>query len=147
MSRNEIAQPEITWPANLATMSESAFQRDILSVAAVRGWTHFHAQYSLGNDAGYPDLTLVHPQHGVLWAELKSDLRNHQATPMQLHWLGLLREAGQRAFLWRPAYAPCIGLLLQGWGDAEARVVYPDIWAAMIAASTPAWLATEERTR
>lgn len=142
-----IAQPEIDWPRDLATFSEAAFQRDVLGVAHLLGWTSYHTRYMLGSDAGYPDITIVHPRHGVIWAELKSDRRNHKATAEQMHWLGLLREAGMRAFLWRPAFCRCIGLVLQGARDEEVAARYPDEWAAMIAASTPAWLAHEEQGR
>ncbi len=139
------SQPEIVWPAHLNDMSERAFQDDVIAVAAVCGWVHYAALYSVGADKGYPDLTLVHPHHGVRWFELKTERSGHNPSAEQVHWLGILRESGQGAYLGRPRYARAIGLLLQGLSEDEAWEIVPDQMAAMIAESTPEWLMAKMR--
>ena len=53
------------------------------------------------NADGFPDLVLVHPEHGLLFAELKMPGRKPDTA--QLHWLFWLQRAGQRTYLWYPA--------------------------------------------
>ncbi len=140
-----IAQPEITWPANLNDMSERAFQADVIAVASMCGWVHYAALYSVGADKGYCDLTLVHPRHGVRWFELKTERSGHNPSPEQVHWLGILREAGQGAYLGRPRYARAIALILQGFSEDEVWELCPEQMTEMIAESTPEWLMAKMR--
>lgn len=60
----------------------------------------YHAAYSLGSEAGYPDWTFIGP-HGVMWRELKRE--NGRVTPAQQAWLDALTAAGMDAAVWRPS--------------------------------------------
>lgn len=52
-------------------------------------------------DAGYPDLTLVHPKVGVLFVELKRS--PNKLEPEQIEWAGVLLDAGAQ---WRVVWVP-----------------------------------------
>lgn len=66
---------------------------------------------------GFPDLGLRHAEHGVIFAELKSDDPASKPTLEQWEWLIALRAsltlpfntyAPSRAHLWRPRHWPAI---------------------------------------
>lgn len=81
-------------------ITERQLQKRVTDAAQALGWTVFHPRYSIGSDPGYPDLTLVSPDHqAVLWLELKVG-RNHP-TAAQRAWLTLLHAAGQRVAVLR----------------------------------------------
>jgi len=73
-------------------INERQFQAAIIELAKWNGWKVFHplpAQNARGGwrtaqagDIGFPDLVLVHPERGVIFAELKT--------------------AGAEAYVWRP---------------------------------------------
>jgi hypothetical protein len=68
--------------------------------------------------AGWPDLTLVNPHHGILFRELKVDtgrLRDDQAD-----WITALKMAGGDADTWRPMEFSRIADELQGKRTAAA---------------------------
>ena len=84
-------------------MSESDFKDILISVAKRYGWLVHHdlpAQNSRGRwmtnvqgDAGFPDLLLLHPSSGKLFAiELKSD--KGKLTPGQKRWLMAFEKSG-----------------------------------------------------
>jgi hypothetical protein len=52
--------------------------------------------------AGLPDLLLVHPKLGLVWAELKMDGAK-PPSPEQVEWLVALREAREAVYVWRPS--------------------------------------------
>lgn len=93
-------------------MSEREFQRAVLRLAGLFGWTPYHTHDSRRSNPGFPDLVLVHPRRGVVYAELKSE--KGRPTEDQERWLALLREAGQRAYLWRPSSMDEVAKVLQG---------------------------------
>jgi hypothetical protein len=99
---------------------ERDFTRWVLREARSRGWMAAH----LGNvqivrgkggipvaipdkdAAGFPDVVMVHPQHGVVWTELKMpDRSGRLAKPSdaQLRWLFALRECGEHVYIWGPS--------------------------------------------
>jgi len=85
--------------------TEKGFQKAIIELATKCGWSVYHVanvrgQLRAQTSVGYPDLTLVHPSHGVCWAEIKSE--KGKLSALQQEWLALLQQAGQRAFCWRP---------------------------------------------
>ena len=88
--------------------SEKVFMERVRQLAVANGWLVYHPYDSRRSEPGYPDLTLVHPRRGVVWAELK--VRGGRVTAEQDAWLSVLRQAGQRAYLWRPS----------DWADIEA---------------------------
>lgn len=64
-------------------ISESDFQARITTMAEYMGWRWWHVKDSRkqqcgrwvpdGEIAGFPDLTMVHPRHGVVFAEVKGE--------------------------------------------------------------------------
>lgn len=92
--------------------NEKAFTRWVLKQARLRGWLAAHPsnmsviRRSTGEtfaipdkDAdGLPDVIMVHPQHGLVFAELKMPGKKPDAE--QLEWLRRLRSAGAQVFVW-----------------------------------------------
>jgi VRR-NUC domain len=81
-------------------MLEETLQAQVIELAGLLGFMHYHPYDSRRSVPGFPDLTLVHEQTGALvFAELKSD--SGQVTPEQDRWLTAL---GRRhtAEVWRP---------------------------------------------
>ena len=80
-------------------ITERQLQKRVTDAAQALGWTCYHTRYSLGSEAGFPDLACFHPEHGALYLELKVG-RNHP-TAAQRAWLTLLYAAGQRVAVLR----------------------------------------------
>lgn len=93
-------------------VSEDAFQRLVIAAATQNGWLAYHTHDSRRSQAGFPDLVLVHQQHGVLYAELKSE--KGKVSPSQQHWLLSLSLAGQPAFVWKPSDWSLVCDILKG---------------------------------
>ena len=118
--------------------SESEFQRHVLALARQFGWgisqgswqrvqeeaaqygvtpppmdgLAYHTRYSLGSDAGWPDLVLVRrADRRLLFAELKTD--RGRVSARQSAVIELLRHVGAEVYLWRPADLPEIGEILR----------------------------------
>lgn len=91
-------------------ISERHLQAAIVELAKWNGWKVFHAlpaqnargQYRTAQigDVGFPDLVLVHPQRGVIFAELKTAIG--RLSDAQNDWLMALYAAGAEAYVWRP---------------------------------------------
>ena len=76
------------------------------------GWRVYHTHDSRRSEPGFPDLTMVRGKR-VVFAELKSE--RGKLTPAQVGWLDAIREAGQEAYMWKPADWPeAIGGVLTG---------------------------------
>lgn len=88
--------------------TEEEFQSAILYEADCAGWgLRYHPYDSRRSESGYPDLTMVHVDRGLLvMAELKTD--RGRVSPEQRGWLTGLRMAGVHAPLWRPRMASAI---------------------------------------
>lgn len=85
----------------LPAMTESAFLRQVVDIARLFRWAHYHPQLSKWSERGWPDLVLCRPPRLVL-AELKR--QNGKTTSHQEAWLELLRACpGVEVFLWRPS--------------------------------------------
>ena len=108
-------------------MTESEFQQSVIQEANLRGWrvAHFRAMTDrngrtrtpvAAQGAGFPDLVLAHPRHGVLFVELKTN--QGRASSLQREWIDTLRAAGARAFIWRPIHLKAVSRFLAG-GVAE----------------------------
>lgn len=103
-------------------MTEADFQKAVIELAHRNGWLVYHAvpaqvrpgvwRTTYAGDRGFPDLMMVHPTRGGLFAELKTD--KGKVTPEQQQWLDTLREAGYEAYCWRPAVLPLIAQRLGG---------------------------------
>lgn len=95
------------------TVSEADFQAAFTELARLLGWEVYAIPDSRrATSSGYPDVTCAHRAHGVFWAELKT--QRGKPSPAQVHWLALLRHAGQRAYLWRPSDMDQIKRVLEG---------------------------------
>ncbi len=94
-----------------ATVPEHVFQRQVVDLARMLGWTVNHVRRSLGGRKqgwvtattlkGWPDLTLLRPPR-VIFAELKSDVG--RVSPEQRELLALIEQCpGVEVRVWRPA--------------------------------------------
>jgi hypothetical protein len=81
-------------------ISEKQFQGEVVQLAKLLGWKHYHTHNSRRSPEGFPDLVLVKARHQPIYAELKSE--KGTVSDDQQQWLDLLAKAGQRAFVWRP---------------------------------------------
>ena len=91
-------------------VKESYFQSQVIMLAKLHGWLVMHTRAveirpgvwktPLQGHAGFPDLVLVHPDRGLIFAELKSD--KGKLSAMQIVWSEALTIAGQEVYLWRP---------------------------------------------
>jgi hypothetical protein len=103
------------------TVSEASWLSVVLELARWHGWLAFHplpAQNGRGQwrtaqagDTGFPDLVLVHPDRGIIFAELKTAIG--RLTDQQTRWLAALKAAGAEAYVWRPADLPEIKAILK----------------------------------
>lgn len=85
---------------------EKHLQQDVIDLAKLRSWTHYHTWNSRHSPEGFPDLVLAR-RHAddtaeVLFVELKRE--GGKTTTAQDRWLWLLKAAGLEAYLWRPAH-------------------------------------------
>lgn len=96
---HEMSAEEFRWW--IAPENEADFTRIVISAATERQWLAYHTHDSRRSQAGFPDLVVVHPEHGAIYAELK--MPEKYPTPMQRVWLTTLLRAGHRVYLWRPA--------------------------------------------
>lgn len=86
--------------------SENDFQSQIMAVARQYGWLVFHASpHQVGpvwrtDGRGFPDLVLAHPQHGVIFAELKTE--RGRLTESQIDWGNAIAPHGEY-YCWRPS--------------------------------------------
>ena len=103
-------------------MLEADLQAAVIEVARTFGWqvAHFRAARTkhgwttpvAADGAGFPDLVLIHPDHGLLWRELKS--AQGRLSPDQIRWGELLTATGADWAVWRPADMPVIVAQLSG---------------------------------
>ena len=82
-------------------LSERAFQRQVVELAALMGWRTYHTYDSRRSNPGFPDLVLFRAPR-VVFAELKR--QNGRMTDAQRAWAEELAEcAGVEYYLWRPS--------------------------------------------
>lgn len=105
--------------ATTGTITESAFQRAVCELAEYHHWSWWHFADSRrqirpgvhvgdAGAAGYPDLTLAHSRHGLVFVELKGP--KGKLRPAQKRSLDALAAAtvtaaprGVLVHVWRPA--------------------------------------------
>jgi hypothetical protein len=113
---------------SVPAMTESELQRAVIDLAHVFGWkvAHFRAAMNArgrhmtpvaADGAGFPDLVLVHPEHGVIFAELKAT--RGKLTDEQQAWGVALTAARARWYCWRPSDWPEVVAVLSN-GRASA---------------------------
>jgi hypothetical protein len=82
-------------------ITEKEWQAQVLELAQLLGWEHYHPYLSIRSARGFPDLVLVRPPR-ILLVELKSE--KGKLTPAQSRWLELLgRCPGVEVHTWRPS--------------------------------------------
>lgn len=92
-------------------LTEREFQRQVLDLALILGWTVYHPALSKWSERGWPDLALVRPPR-LLFAELKRE--TGKTTEHQDRWLGLLAGVpGIEVHLWRPSDFDTIAAVLR----------------------------------
>lgn len=95
-------------------MSETQLQGAVIDMARSIGWLVHHCRPARTNSgrwstpiegtAGFPDLILVHPERGIVFAELKAERK--KPTAEQRQWLddvARLRVAVAKSYCWRPS--------------------------------------------
>ncbi len=80
-------------------MTEKDWQEQVVKLATLLRWHHFHPHDSRRSVAGWPDLVLVRPPELVI-AELKTD--RGRLRPEQRDWLAWLAACGIETYVWRP---------------------------------------------
>ena len=91
-------------------ITEKAWLAQVIRLAEVLGWKHYHTYRSDRSAAGFPDLVLVRRPR-VIFAELKA--QRTKATDAQLAWLAELRACNQEVYLWRPEDAEKVARILR----------------------------------
>lgn len=98
--RAKLRQGAVVTPDELRRQQDEAgFQRQVTEVLDSRHWHWYHANLSIRDRRGFPDLVAVRFGR-VLWIELKS-VRG-VLTDDQQRWLRWLDLAGQETHVWRP---------------------------------------------
>jgi hypothetical protein len=95
----------------LPPITEGQFQRQVLDLAHMFGWSAYHPMLSKWSERGWPDLAMVRGPR-LVFAELKRE--NGKTTEHQDRWLGLLEAVpGVEVFLWRPSDLAAIAVVLR----------------------------------
>ena len=82
------------------SLTEKAFQQQIVDLAGYYGWAHFHPFDMRRSDPGWPDLTLARTPE-LVFAEVKTE--RGRLTRAQVYWIELLLSCGQEVHVWRPS--------------------------------------------
>jgi len=86
------------------SVSEKAFQAQVLDLARLSGWRCYHTHDSRRSAPGFPDLAMVRPPV-IVFAELKTD--TGKVRREQRDWLATLGGCESvEAALWRPGDWP-----------------------------------------
>jgi len=80
--------------------AEKDWQKQVLKLAAWRGWIAYHTYDSRRSTAGFPDLVLARPPR-VIFAELKTE--TGIVDPAQRAWLDVLGRCSVECYCWRPS--------------------------------------------
>lgn len=84
----------------IAPVNEKAFTQTVVQAFKATGHLVYHTYDSRRSEPGFPDLTIVHPERGVVFAELKT--ADGRLSRAQKTWIATLEQAGARVFVWRP---------------------------------------------
>ena len=94
------------------SLSEKDHQRQVLELADLYDWRHYHTFDSRRSPGGFPDLVLV-KQPRLLFVELKTDTGT--VTANQQAWLDSLVNCPATAtYVWRPRHIDGIAQVLSG---------------------------------
>lgn len=82
-------------------VTEKDFQRQVLDLAGIYGWSSYHPMLSKWSERGWPDLALCRPPR-LVFAELKRE--TGKTSEHQDRWLDLLGACPSvEVYLWRPS--------------------------------------------
>lgn len=81
----------------LPTISERAFQAQVIAAAEAMGWLCYHTHDSRRSQPGFPDLIMV---RGYRMVALELKVGRRRPTPEQLVWLAAFRDVCQVDALW-----------------------------------------------
>lgn len=81
-------------------LNEKEWQRQVVDVAHLFGWRHYHTFDSRRSEKGWPDLALFRPGRFLL-AELKTN--KGKVSAAQEGMIRDLRCAGVEVHVWRPS--------------------------------------------
>lgn len=93
-------------------VTEKQLQDTVIRMAKVLDWLVYHTFDSRRSEPGFPDLCLVHPEHGTVFLELKRE--KGRVSKYQQRWIDTLLTAGQRAYVIRPSDMDFVEQLLRG---------------------------------
>lgn len=98
--RARLAQGSTVTPAQLRRQQpERSFQRQVTDLLDAYGWIWYHANLSIRDRRGFPDLIACRRDR-LLAVELKS--ADGKPTDEQLEWLVRLSLAGAEVHIWKP---------------------------------------------
>jgi hypothetical protein len=80
--------PQPAAEAAARNMTEAQLQTAVMRLARALGWLTYHTQFSIRSVPGFPDLLMVHPQHGLVALELKTS--RGRVGPAQQDWITAL---------------------------------------------------------
>jgi len=89
---------------------EAVLLNQVVALARLYNWRHYHTHDSRKSVPGFPDLVLVRG-HRVIFAELKN--ARGRLTVDQQQWLEDLRATCAEVYVWRPADLPVIAAILR----------------------------------
>ena len=97
----------MTEPIGGAWVNEKLFQEQVIRLAQMNGWLHFHpAPHQVrpgvfrSDGKGFPDLVLAHRERGVIMAELKT--ADGKLSLNQVKWANHISPWVEH-YVWRPA--------------------------------------------
>ena len=92
----------------MIAISEASFMTQVKALAYQYGWSLHHSQpsmtrtgrYITTGSPGFPDIVMAHPQGGLIFAELKTEIGKESYA--QMHWKAMLVPHAE-CYLWRPS--------------------------------------------
>ena len=101
-------------------LTEKDLQASIVEAARWFRWHVFHPFDSRRSAAGWPDLSMVHPDYGIVFAELKREGKH--PTSEQVRVLAALARWNSQVYVWRPSNLTDVISYLQGTTGAMERL-------------------------
>lgn len=92
-------------------ISEADWQEQVIHLATLGQWRHFHPYNMRRSDPGWPDLVLVRPPE-ILFVELKA--QRGRLSQAQKEWIALLEACGLAVHVWRPSDIEAVVRCLTG---------------------------------
>lgn len=119
----------ITFSPSFLKMTEMQWQKTIEQSLKQFKWTFYHTRYSLGSEAGYPDLTCFHHEFGQMWIEVKTEAKSSVLSPNQHRWIAQIQDSGARCFVIRPRHWDVFTQIVQGVTDDKLeQIVDREVW-------------------